>query len=636
MATQYATIVVRRGNAESWADSARPLEPGEWGYDDTSRVTKIGDGFSLWSELPIHLTASSDGELPQEVRARLAENLADPTTVEGAAVAAGGAGLTIDPESGLYLATSEWPIPSIDDESQLPAAVRDRLAANLSDPATPEGAAAGSIIGKPGPQGEPGPQGLPGVNALDNDASVAGYVVASSSATRAALDGLPGSFAAKPSDRDEDWVLAERDSKQRVHHAVGLDGRHIFPRGAQVSDGGTWLHDVQNTDYSWVAVRDANGRLGELRLDLAGRVPQDVLDAWSARMGTGTSGLPIDVLIVAGQSNATKRSSLPVTVSDVDPRVLQWNPAAGSMAVVPATDVQWIGNEFAREYVKNVPGRRLLIVPCAMGSTGFTTTSINPPPTGYTYTGNAAQGTWDRTLTSDPTNHYANMITSAKAAVAAAGSGARLIGALWSQGESDRGPLSQTQYAAKLDDLIGQARIDLGVANLPFIIGSMVPETIANNTTGTTAINLALLDTPRRVTRTAYVWGPAGMPEYGNGLIHWSPQGQAIRAREMARDGLYRARLNVAAANPVPPQGIKISRSGSAVHISWSAPPCRVTAYNIEISTDSGATWSTVTLADGPIATYCDTTAPTSAPVWVRGSTANTVGTSDTTLPEKA
>ncbi|MCS6565603.1 hypothetical protein NYS48_09785 [Curtobacterium flaccumfaciens pv. flaccumfaciens] len=110
MATQYATIVVRRGNAESWADSARPLEPGEWGYD-TSRVTKIGDGFSLWSELPIHLTASSDGELPQEVRARLAENLADPTTVEGAALveaiaAAGGGGgsapLSYDAQTGLY------------------------------------------------------------------------------------------------------------------------------------------------------------------------------------------------------------------------------------------------------------------------------------------------------------------------------------------------------------------------------------------------------------------------------------------------------------------------------------------------------------------------------------------------------
>ncbi|MBO9043453.1 hypothetical protein [Curtobacterium flaccumfaciens] len=111
MATQYATIVVRRGNAESWADSTRPLEPGEWGYDDTSRVTKIGDGFSLWAELPIYLTATADGELPAVVRSQLAANLADPATLEGAALAevianSGGGGgsapLAYDPETGLY------------------------------------------------------------------------------------------------------------------------------------------------------------------------------------------------------------------------------------------------------------------------------------------------------------------------------------------------------------------------------------------------------------------------------------------------------------------------------------------------------------------------------------------------------
>ncbi|MDF2895761.1 MAG: hypothetical protein K0Q46_2547 [Rhodococcus erythropolis] len=114
MATQYATIVVRRGNAESWADSARPLEPGEWGYDDTSRVTKIGDGFSLWAELPIHLTATGDGELPALVRSQLAANLANPATLEGAALAevianSGGGGggsapLAYDSATGTYSA----------------------------------------------------------------------------------------------------------------------------------------------------------------------------------------------------------------------------------------------------------------------------------------------------------------------------------------------------------------------------------------------------------------------------------------------------------------------------------------------------------------------------------------------------
>lgn len=101
MATQYATIVVRRGNAESWADSTRPLEPGEWGYDDTSRVTKIGDGFSLWNELPVQLTGTATGDLPAEIRSKLASHLEDPFTPEGAAIASlladsgGGGGTTI-------------------------------------------------------------------------------------------------------------------------------------------------------------------------------------------------------------------------------------------------------------------------------------------------------------------------------------------------------------------------------------------------------------------------------------------------------------------------------------------------------------------------------------------------------------
>jgi hypothetical protein len=113
MATEYATIVVKRGGADEWAGSAIPLASGEWGYDETNGVAKIGDGFSPWADLPIHLTASGDGELPPEVRARLAENLADPTTVEGAALAdaiaaAGGGGgggaapLAYDPQTGLY------------------------------------------------------------------------------------------------------------------------------------------------------------------------------------------------------------------------------------------------------------------------------------------------------------------------------------------------------------------------------------------------------------------------------------------------------------------------------------------------------------------------------------------------------
>ncbi|WP_159573169.1 hypothetical protein [Curtobacterium sp. 18060] len=87
MATDYATIVVRRGNADAWENSQRPLASGEWGYDETSRVIKIGDGYTMWPDLASAITAGVTGQLPDDVREALAANLADPETAEGAAIA---------------------------------------------------------------------------------------------------------------------------------------------------------------------------------------------------------------------------------------------------------------------------------------------------------------------------------------------------------------------------------------------------------------------------------------------------------------------------------------------------------------------------------------------------------------------
>lgn len=86
MATDYATIVVRRGNADAWENSQRPLASGEWGYDETSRQMKMGDGFSLWPELPAAVTATGSGQLPSAVREAMAAEIKDPSSTEGAAL----------------------------------------------------------------------------------------------------------------------------------------------------------------------------------------------------------------------------------------------------------------------------------------------------------------------------------------------------------------------------------------------------------------------------------------------------------------------------------------------------------------------------------------------------------------------
>lgn len=111
MATEYVTLLVKRGSAEDWAGSTVPLQAGEWGYDQTNGVAKMGDGLNLWADLAVPVQASIDGQLPEDVRTALATNLADPTTPEGAVVAeliaAGGGGgesapLAYDPDTGVY------------------------------------------------------------------------------------------------------------------------------------------------------------------------------------------------------------------------------------------------------------------------------------------------------------------------------------------------------------------------------------------------------------------------------------------------------------------------------------------------------------------------------------------------------
>lgn len=46
-------LQAKRGSAADWAASTVPLLSGEWGYDETNRVTKVGDGSTLWNDLPI-------------------------------------------------------------------------------------------------------------------------------------------------------------------------------------------------------------------------------------------------------------------------------------------------------------------------------------------------------------------------------------------------------------------------------------------------------------------------------------------------------------------------------------------------------------------------------------------------------
>ncbi|QLF84171.1 minor tail protein [Gordonia phage Pytheas] len=399
---------------------------------------------------------------------------------------------------------------------------------------------------------------------------------------------------------------------------VKSDGAVQIPI-AEVAGGRTM--QIPAEGLSWAALIDAAGRIGELCLDNSGQVPSWVLARWAARMGmTGSdpavSSWPLDIVIVAGQSNATQRSALSATVEPSTDSVVEWNGST----FVPAAGVPWLGSGFARDYAAmhgRPRRRRVAIVKAALGSTGFS--SLDP-------------GTWDRTVTTGATAYlYPEMIAKAQAALAAAPAGSQIVAMLWSQGEQDRG-IAATTYQSKLDDLIAQTRIDLGIPDLPVIVGSVSPDWIKYLESQSSpdyrgaAINNILEDTPRRLARTAFVPGPASMSEPETG-IHWTPQGQALRGIAMARVGLDTALLNLATSAPMPPQNLRVTRSGTEVVVEWDHPVTRITSYTIQVSTDHGTVWTGMTL-DRPTAHKVTGSVAVGTPVWVRGTGTNEVGTS--------
>lgn len=301
-----------------------------------------------------------------------------------------------------------------------------------------------------------------------------------------------------------------------------------------------------------------------------------------------------------GQSNMTQADAALPGAAVLDYRCYRWDWNTNAIVQMTAAET-YLLPAFAREYANTLPaGDWILIVPAAIGSTGFTSTSITPAPAGYHNYG-SSPGTWDRTLTADPVNlvpRAVNMINAAKAAALLLTSTVTIDALLWSQGEEDTPFLTESEYAAKLDDLIAFFRTSFSDTVLPFIVGSLVPEyAAARGQINTAGIAAALSATPQRTgnSAVAFVYGPEGLPK-NNEIIHYSTQGQLQRGR-LFLDGLRRARLNRAAALPMPPEIVGINREQSGkVTVQWRYPQCRYTGFDVEFSFDGGATYSAGTL----------------------------------------
>lgn len=237
-------------------------------------------------------------------------------------------------------------------------------------------------------------------------------------------------------------------------------------------------------------------------------------------------GRPYLVVPVLGQSNA-QGMGLPLDLVGADqshPQVHQWAMCGPSkntavLAVDPLLhDIPSDGVGFGMTFAKSLAdetGRTILLIPTARGDTSFA------PKNGYT---------WDPADTRTRVNLYRRAIEAIDTALARY-PGSRVVAVLWHQGETDVPLTRGADYRIKLDALIGDLRERYG-ANVPFLLGQMVPEEMDRSEKDYSEINAVHADTPSRVPRTVFIEGPRA--SYNSETDrHYSASGQRALGRDM-------------------------------------------------------------------------------------------------------
>ncbi|MGX9790278.1 sialate O-acetylesterase [Mycobacterium sp. MMS18-G62] len=235
---------------------------------------------------------------------------------------------------------------------------------------------------------------------------------------------------------------------------------------------------------------------------------------------------PYLIVPILGQSNAYGMGVGldPAGLDRQHPLVHQWamsGPSKGTAVAgvdplfheVPGKGVGF-GVTFAKQLADET-GRAVLLIPGARGDTAFS------PKNGYT---------WDVDDTTTRTNLYRRAISATDAAISQY-PGSTVAVVLWHQGESDVPLMAASVYQRKLDRLIDDVRVRYG-HDLPFLLGQMVPEEMAESHKDYSAIDAVHVDTPNRRPRTAFIDGPVGYINGGEDR-HYNAAGQRELGRRM-------------------------------------------------------------------------------------------------------
>jgi hypothetical protein len=342
-----------------------------------------------------------------------------------------------------------------------------------------------------------------------------------------------------------------------------------------------------------------------------------------------------DVILLAGQSNMVGVDGPPDPYLDpADGRIVQWGGSGPYLGQQVAGVDPLLhhgpygigpGMSFARWWVRE-KGRAVMLVPVGHVATGFTTTSINPAPSGYHFV--AGGGSWDKAATDGGTNLYDYAVDQANAALASDPDN-RLVAILWYQGEGDGAtvgsPLNQATYSAKLDALINNFRADIaGATTAPVMVGRGTPDWYDAHSADE-FLDLSHLDTPTRRTRTAWVrQAPAGSV-ISDG-VHLTAAMQRLQGRTDWPEAYALAVANVTGVDPLPPTDLTATQSGTTLTVRWARPLGRATNYMVEKNTGSG--WTTVTRTPSTNPVQVLTGLSLGSTVQMRVSTINEAGTS--------
>ncbi|MDT5128154.1 MAG: hypothetical protein QOH54_3798 [Mycobacterium sp.] len=220
-------------------------------------------------------------------------------------------------------------------------------------------------------------------------------------------------------------------------------------------------------------------------------------------------GIPVDepelpylVVPILGQSNAFGMGLGldPTGLDRQHPLVHQWamcGPSKGTVVAgvdpllheIPCKRVGF-GPAFAKRLADET-GRAVLLIPGARGDTSFT------PKNGYTWDGNDG---------ATRVNLYRRAVAAIDAALDRY-PGSHVAAILWHQGETDVPLMSPAAYQEKLDALIDDLRDRYG-ADVPVVLGQMVPEEMELSGKPYAGIDAVHQDTPNRRHRTAFAPGP--------------------------------------------------------------------------------------------------------------------------------